>query len=248
MINTRQVILFFEEEIPEFVYFGWRRHRVTEYIPEPTRCYHCQGYGHKANRCNSRLKCPICSKNHTYEQCTAKEQDREQQRATCPNCKGPHPASYKGCPKYKQVKSIIKTQTTEKVSYAAAVRLSATRLQNVNDDNRVTNSNETITDLNTNRSRAAASDPTDGLIGEKLGTVKRSKNSDENVRSEKAPPNMTLSNQPNPDTENTQQQYVKIETLTDFFQSFTAVLLTGMSFSPDSMELIEKLATWSMDF
>ena len=86
IINTRQVILFFDGKMPEFVYIGWRRFRVALYIPEPIRCYHCQGYGHKAIRCNSRLRCPIWSKNHSFDHCSNKNENKENQRAVCPNC------------------------------------------------------------------------------------------------------------------------------------------------------------------
>ena len=252
-INTRQVILFFENEIPEFVYFGWRRHRVSLYIPEPTRCYHCQGYGHKANRCSSRLKCPICSRNHTYEQCTAKEENREKQNAICPNCKGPHPASYKGCPKYKQAKSVIKIQTTEKVSYADAVRIRSTRLQDVNDQGKVTNSNESTTDRNIIRPRAAASELKKGSVGEQPGTVNPS---DVIICSENNVSNTNTSNskqkifelngknENTPNRENIHEQCVNLDRLMNLIQSIG--LLIGRSLPKN--ELIENLYTMINEF
>ena len=119
---TRQVILFFDDAIPEFIYLGWRRYRVSLYIPEPIRCYNCQAYGHKSNNCRSRVKCPICAKNHSYEDCPSKDKNRENQRAFCPNCHANHPASYKGCKKYHEAKQILKIQTEEKLSYADALK------------------------------------------------------------------------------------------------------------------------------
>ena len=119
---TRQVILFFDDGIPEFIYLGWRRFRVSLYIPEPIRCYNCQAYGHKSNNCRSRVKCPICANNHSYEVCPSKDKNREDQRASCPNCRANHPASYKGCKMYQEAKQIIKIQTEEKLSYADALK------------------------------------------------------------------------------------------------------------------------------
>ena len=140
-INTRQVILFFEGEMPEFVHFGWKRYPVSVYIPEPIRCYHCQRYGHKANSCNSRLRCPMCSKNHSYEKCTNKNRNKENQKAVCANCNNNHPASYKGCRKYQEAKSIIKIQTKGKLSYAEAVKLFKSENRNADRNEQSNNPN-----------------------------------------------------------------------------------------------------------
>ena len=140
-INTRQVILFFEGEMPGFVYFGWKRYRVSVYIPEPIRCYHCQGYGHKANSCNARLRCPICSKNHSYEKCPNKNENKENQKAVCPNCNNNHPASYKGCTRYQEEKSIIKIQTKEKLSYTEAVKMFKSENRNADRNEQSSNPN-----------------------------------------------------------------------------------------------------------
>jgi hypothetical protein len=43
-ITTGQVILHFIDDLPMYVYFGYRRFRVSVYIPEPRRCYRCQKY------------------------------------------------------------------------------------------------------------------------------------------------------------------------------------------------------------
>ena len=117
--------------MPEFVYIGWRRFRVALYIPEPIRCYHCQSYGHKAIRCNSRLRCPICSKNHSFDHCPNKNENKENRRAVCPNCNNNHPASYKGCTKYQGAKSIMRIQTTGKQTYAEAAKTFRSENKNI---------------------------------------------------------------------------------------------------------------------
>ena len=111
---TRQVILYFEGKIPAHVFFLWRRYEVSVYIPEPTNCYNCQKFGHKANKCNSSSKCPICSGHHSYEDCDVrKTNNKDERRALCPNCKGQHSASYKGCRIYQEAKIIKKIQISE---------------------------------------------------------------------------------------------------------------------------------------
>ena len=121
-IPTAQVILHVEGPLPEFVRIGWRRHRVSVYIPPPTRCYKCQRFGHIATNCGAKKICPICSGSHPYVECQIKDNHRTDNKASCPNCKGLHPASYQGCPAYKQAKILKKIQTNEGISYAAAVK------------------------------------------------------------------------------------------------------------------------------
>ena len=60
--------------------------------------------------------------NMRQKACPVKETHWQGNSATCPNCGGSHPASYKGCPKYKQAQEIVRVQTLERISYAEAVR------------------------------------------------------------------------------------------------------------------------------
>ena len=62
------------------------------------QCFNCQCFGHSAKTCRSRQKCLICRGNHSHKGCPSKES----RKPTCANCKGPHVASYKGCPEYKK--------------------------------------------------------------------------------------------------------------------------------------------------
>ena len=68
-VSTKQVILHFTDEIPDYVHIGWRRFRVRQYIPDPVRCYNCQKYGHRATNCRSKTTCPICAGKHSYGEC-----------------------------------------------------------------------------------------------------------------------------------------------------------------------------------
>ena len=127
--KTGQVIVTFEGDVlPEFTYMGWRRFRIQTYIPDPIRCYKCQHYGHKVMACQQQEKCPICAGKHSARNCdrVGKEPDAKFLRSDtkCANCGGEHPASYRGCPKFKTAKEITKIQATAptRISYAEAAR------------------------------------------------------------------------------------------------------------------------------
>ena len=62
------------------------------------QCYNCQCFGHSAKTCGSKTKCLICGGDHHHKGCP----NKETKQAKCANCKGPHLASYKGCPAYKK--------------------------------------------------------------------------------------------------------------------------------------------------
>ena len=62
------------------------------------QCWNCQSFGHLAKTCRSKTKCVICVESHHLKGCP----NREKKQPKCTNCKGPHVASYKGCPAYKK--------------------------------------------------------------------------------------------------------------------------------------------------
>ena len=135
VIKTQQMIIYYQHLMPTFVQYGWRRHRVSTYIPEPVRCFKCQEFGHKAHTCRARKNtCSICSGPHEVKACPVKDTHRSENKATCPNCGGAHPASYRGCPKFKEAQIIKKVQTIEKISYAAAVKKVTTNDNKVPDE------------------------------------------------------------------------------------------------------------------
>ena len=124
VIVTTQVILSYEHELPSHVFLGWSRHRVDAYIPDPLRCYHCQRYGHKAIHCNGKERCSICSESHPVQKCPQMNKNQDEKENKCANCKGKHPASYRGCPNYKEAKVITRTQFTAqtKITYSQAIK------------------------------------------------------------------------------------------------------------------------------
>ena len=62
------------------------------------QCFNCQSFGHSAKNCRSKQQCLICGDSHSHKVCP----NKEARKPKCANCKGPHVASYKGCPEYKK--------------------------------------------------------------------------------------------------------------------------------------------------
>ena len=81
-----------------------------------TQCFNCQSFGHLAKNCRSKQKCLICSESHSHKGCP----NKEARKPKCANCKGPHVASYKGCPEYKK-QAFRQHVLNNQKSYAAAV-------------------------------------------------------------------------------------------------------------------------------
>ena len=116
-IKTTAVLISFKtDELPADIKLGYRRFKVRQYNPTPTRCYKCQAYGHQAQACRSSAICPRCAGKHAFEACPAKDERK------CPNCKGNHTAAYRGCPKYKAAQQIVRVAEQEQLSYAAAAK------------------------------------------------------------------------------------------------------------------------------
>ena len=81
-----------------------------------SQCFNCQIFGHSAKNCRSKIKCLICGEGHSHKGCP----NREAKKPKCANCKGPHVASYKGCPEYKKQAFRLHVVNNQK-SYATVV-------------------------------------------------------------------------------------------------------------------------------
>lgn len=64
--------------------------RAKTYI---SQCHRCQKFGHNQDSCHRSPRCVKCGQQHISHQC---EKPRDSP-ATCANCGGPHPASFRGC-------------------------------------------------------------------------------------------------------------------------------------------------------
>lgn len=71
--------------------------------PKPKKtvvqCTKCQQFGHTKNYCFQAARCVKCDGRHATERCTK----LPTAPPVCTNCKGAHPASYKGCPEHKKL-------------------------------------------------------------------------------------------------------------------------------------------------
>ena len=69
------------------------------------RCSLCQAFGHTNKNCpvNKQI-CPLCTRNHTLNDCPVKEYKRAY---TCANCNGEHGALYSQCPVFLRYKSLV---------------------------------------------------------------------------------------------------------------------------------------------
>jgi len=76
-------------------------------IPQCTRC---QMYGHTRTYCNHGPKCVKCAGEHQTSECTKSREIP----AKCVLCGGSHPANYKGCTTYNELKrKVYKRPTTQ---------------------------------------------------------------------------------------------------------------------------------------
>lgn len=71
----------------------------------PVQCLRCQNYGHTRTYCHHTPRCVKCGDTHNSNECSKDNSSP----ATCALCGGPHPASYKGCPKYKLLQNLRKS-------------------------------------------------------------------------------------------------------------------------------------------
>ncbi|KAJ8910556.1 hypothetical protein NQ315_008941 [Exocentrus adspersus] len=60
------------------------------------QCHRCQRFGHGQSKCTAQHKCVKCGASHATATC----QRPREEPASCANCGGSHPASYRGCEKF----------------------------------------------------------------------------------------------------------------------------------------------------
>ena len=114
-ISTGTFILTFQRQaLPTTIRVGYVRVAVSQYIPNPIRCFKCQLFGHTKLNCKRKEVCPRCGSDDHIDsnECT--------KEAKCINCEGKHAANDKICPKWKEEKEIQKIKTERGVSYTEA--------------------------------------------------------------------------------------------------------------------------------
>ena len=105
--------------LPKDIKIGSLNVKVRPYIPNPRRCFNCQGYGHAKTSCKNKTVCAKCGQEgHEYETCANDPH--------CLHCKGNHSASSKECPKWRYERKLLELVHTEKITfYEAKQRVSA---------------------------------------------------------------------------------------------------------------------------
>lgn len=80
--------------------------------PEITQCRNCQGFFHSAANCYLQPKCVKCNVAHEKGKCpTSDVPAGEKEKLYCVVCnKYGHPASYKGCEKYKELQDNLRAK------------------------------------------------------------------------------------------------------------------------------------------
>ncbi|GBP70190.1 Nucleic-acid-binding protein from transposon X-element [Eumeta japonica] len=64
----------------------------------PPQCHRCQAFGHSSANCHRPQRCVRCGEGHLAADCPRPRD----QKPTCTNCQGPHPASDKRCPAFRR--------------------------------------------------------------------------------------------------------------------------------------------------
>ena len=112
--KTTAIILTFSTPVlPISIHAGFLNIKVEPFIPNPLRCFNCQGFGHHQSICKKQGICPKCSQPaHGEDPCVVP--------IKCPNCHGDHPAYAASCPKWAQEKEICRVKTLSNISFPEA--------------------------------------------------------------------------------------------------------------------------------
>ena len=104
------ILTFQSQTLPKYIRVGCYRVAVSQFIPNPIRCYKCQKFGHTKFNCRKNEVCHKCGKeDHTDSQeCT--------NEAKCVNCQGNHASNDKTCPKWKEKKEIQRIKAERGIS------------------------------------------------------------------------------------------------------------------------------------
>ena len=100
-------------DLPASIKVAWMNIKITKYIPNPMRCFHCQKFGHSSNNCKNPQLCAKCgTEGHLFDNCPG--------QPFCVNCKGSHPSSSKNCPMFIKEKEIQAYKIDHNVSFPEA--------------------------------------------------------------------------------------------------------------------------------
>ena len=110
------ILTFQSQTLPKYIRVGYYRVAVSQFIPNPVRCYKCQKFGHTKFNCRKNEVCNKCGQeDHTDSQECKNE-------AKCVNCQGNHTSNDKACPKWKEEKEIQRIKAERGISYTEPKR------------------------------------------------------------------------------------------------------------------------------
>ena len=115
LVKTGTFILTFGlADLPKTVKVAiYNQIKVEPYVPNPLRCYRCQGFGHHQNNCRKKVICAKCGVgDHDEKDCKNVHK--------CANCGGGHPAFSRSCPNFELEKRILSIKTSCNLSYFEA--------------------------------------------------------------------------------------------------------------------------------
>ena len=116
IVLPTMVLTFDLPKPPTRIFAGYLYVPVKTYIPYPLRCFQCQRYGHGKAKCRRAACCFRCGEEgHDGTSCM--------HVAKCVNCQGPHPASSKDCPRWKEESAIQRIRAEQGISFPEARRL-----------------------------------------------------------------------------------------------------------------------------
>lgn len=95
------------EQIGEFLKINWMfntRVKIEKFLRrDDPQCFKCQRLGHFSSGCEMEVKCVKCAQGHPSNECTLNK-DSSKELLKCVLCgQVGHPASYRGCPKIKEM-------------------------------------------------------------------------------------------------------------------------------------------------
>ena len=113
-VKTNTLILTFNSpKITESLKICYLNIPVSQYVPNPLRCYTCQRFGHVTSKCKHSETCAKCSETgHKDESCT--------KSFKCANCGENHAAYSKKCTVYKKEYDIQSIRVSSNISFFEA--------------------------------------------------------------------------------------------------------------------------------
>lgn len=112
----------------EFLMYQKIKFEAPHIKREIPQCSRCQRYGHTKKFCHYYARCVKCAGSHETAKCIRKERDRN---VLCVLCEGNHPANYKGCGVFQELrdKSFPSLRTKDKIHQPQDEATQSSRVQ-----------------------------------------------------------------------------------------------------------------------